>query len=159
MDIDSKREKRNFSLCSLRRIGGGCHKNYFREPPFCFGRRWVVFPLFKKVFWKRYVLIARTIPFNISFKNSKKVSMIITSFPYRKEKDRMTTIHPSRFWLQVYFIINIYILRKNKRTFVFWVIKLGDEHNTFIGEFQRWIGCIIKLFLGLSWVICWWRCE
>jgi hypothetical protein len=73
-----------------------------REPPFCFLRRGVVF------FWsitflrKIYAALSRTIPFTISRKTSRNVSMIITSFP--KTERRETTNHPHNIQLLPYII-------------------------------------------------------
>src|SRR5690625_690470 len=87
MDIDSNEEGLASSLIQPQPYRRWLSKTYFfREPPFCSLRRWVVFSLFKKVLWNAYALIARTTPFNTSFKNSKKLSMIITSFLLTKER-------------------------------------------------------------------------
>lgn len=101
MAIDSKREKSANSPLPqpLPSRWWLSIKNYFlfREPPLCLRRRGVVFFLFKKVFWKKYALVARVIPFKASFKNSRNSSMIITSFPVT---ERASDNHPPlQSWL------------------------------------------------------------
>lgn len=66
---------------------------YSEDPPFCFVRRRVVFSFSRNVFLKKCALIARTMPFKTSLRNSRNDSMIITSFPKDgKRSDNHTTL-------------------------------------------------------------------
>src|SRR5690625_465140 len=98
MDIDKeKRKDYNPPSCSHSRTGSGCHNDLLFMRTTLLSTASVVFPLFKKVFWNRCALIARTVPFNTSFINSEKVSMIITSFPKKGKGLYVTTTHPYNF--------------------------------------------------------------
>lgn len=74
------------------------------EPPSCLLRRRVVFLLSKRLLRKRYALTSRTIPFKTSFRISRNVSMIITSFPKNRKKNDNQP--PSQFQLPLYSIIS-----------------------------------------------------
>src|SRR5699024_378371 len=73
----------------------------------CFRRRRVVFSLSKKVFRNRYALMARTIPFNTSLLNSKKVPIVVHPLSLKNKKRILRdNRHPYNFWLHIYFIIS-----------------------------------------------------
>src|SRR5690625_2013551 len=106
MDIDKKEEGLlSFLLQPQPYRRWLSKKYYFREPP-CLSRRRVVFSLFKNVFRNRYALIARTIPFNTSLLNSKRVSIVVHLLSLKNKKRIVCdNRHPYNFWLYIYFII------------------------------------------------------